>query len=261
MATILRFGEAQRSHGRLLACASGGAEGGARVTAQLLGARVHYKLGAPGRHLAMNSLAALLAVSAVGGDMARAALALSAWTAPEGRGARWTVRLRPARPGAPHDPDADGAVDLIDESYNANPVSMDAALQVLASAAPRDGVGRVRRGRRIAILGDMLELGEDEAAKHAGLAALPAMGSVDQVHCVGPRMKALHKALPAGRRGRWKKTSAEMAAELHRLLDAGDVVMVKGSLGARMARVVEGIKHLGEAVPAAAAADATDEAS
>ncbi|MGG7564798.1 UDP-N-acetylmuramoyl-tripeptide--D-alanyl-D-alanine ligase [Rhodovulum sp. DZ06] len=244
---ILRFGAAPRCNARLIG-ASIGPRGNTTVEARLNGKKVHYKLGAPGRHLAMNSLSALLAVQAVGADVALAALALSSWTAPDGRGARWMVHLRPAH-GGPSDPEADGTVELIDESYNANPVSMEAALEVLAAARPVDGVGRKRRGRRVAILGDMLELGPEEAAIHAALAALPAMAEVDEIHCVGPRMKALHKALPAGRRGKWRKTSEEMAAELHRLLDAGDVVMVKGSLGARMARVIEGVKRLGDPVP------------
>jgi UDP-N-acetylmuramoyl-tripeptide--D-alanyl-D-alanine ligase len=253
-AHILRFGATARSHGRLLQASVG--PWGTMVTARLMGRRVLYKIAAPGRHLAMNSLAALLAVGAVGGDIARAAIALGTWTAPDGRGARWSITLQPHFAGGSPDPDIDGAIELIDESYNANPVSMGAAFDVLAASDPVDRVGRVRRGRRIAILGDMLELGPLETALHAGLADHPAMAAFDQVHCVGPRMKALYDALPPERRGKWRKTSDKLAAELHRLLDAGDVVMVKGSLGARMSRVVDGIKRLGAARPA----DAADEA-
>jgi UDP-N-acetylmuramoyl-tripeptide--D-alanyl-D-alanine ligase len=252
--SILRFGETARAQGRLLGASIG--PGGTMVTARLTGQRVLYKIGAPGRHLAMNSLAALLAVGVVGGDVARAAMALGGWTAPDGRGARWAVTLQPSFAGGSPDPAIDGAIELIDESYNANPVSMAAAFEVLAASRPVDGVGRVRKGRRIAILGDMLELGPQEEAIHAALAAHPAMKVFDQVHCVGARMKALHAALPPERRGKWRKTSDKLAAELHRVLDAGDVVMVKGSLGARMARVVDGIKRLGAARPA----DDADEA-
>ncbi len=150
----------------------------------------------------------------------------------------------------------DGAIHLIDESYNANPTSTGAALDVLAAAKPEDDFGRVPRGRRIAILGDMLELGPEERALHAGLAAHPAMEAIDRVHCVGPLMKALHEALPRARRGEWAPDSATLARDVKRLLDAGDVVMVKGSLGARMARIVDAIRKLGEAAPASAADEA-----
>ena len=176
--------------------------------------------------------------------MARAALALASWTAPEGRGARWRIALGPEG--------VDGSIDLRDESYNANPASMAAALEVLVAARPEDGVGRVTRGRRIAILGDMLELGADEEALHAGLAELPAMEAVDLVICAGPRMHALHRALPTQKRGGWFETSKEAAERARRLVDAGDVATVKGSLGSKMARVVEALKDLGEARPASA---------
>lgn len=249
---ILRFGTAQRCDARLLEYHPG--PGCSSLTMRMHGAPMYLKIGAPGRHLAMNALAALLAVEAAGGDVALAGLALAAWTAPAGRGERWLVTLDPIA-GAAADPSFDGAIELIDESYNANPVSMGAALEVLEASAPRDGFGRVRRGRRVAILGDMLELGEDEMAVHAALAAHPALLHIDQVHCVGERMRALHEALPGGKRGRWRRTSDALAGDLPRLLDAGDVVMVKGSLGSRMARVVDGIKRLGAARKAAADAD------
>ncbi len=237
---ILRFGAAPRCHARLLE---------ARVCARCTTVRAQfgdhpllYKIGAPGGHMARNSLAVLLAVEAVGGDIARAAMALAAWTAPEGRGARWSVAL--------DETGLDGRITLIDESYNANPASMSAALEVLAASKPDDDVGRLARGRRIAFLGDMLELGPDEAAMHAGLARDPSLSAVDKIHCAGPRMRALHKALPADRRGEWRASSAELAKMAKRLLDAGDVAMVKGSLGARMIHVVDAIKTLGRARPA-----------
>ncbi len=200
-----------------------------------------YKLAAPGRHLALNALGVFAAVEAVGGDIARAALALARWRAPEGRGARWRILIGPGG--------LDGAVTLIDESYNANPAAMEAAFEVLAATPPEDGMGRVARGRRVAFLGDMLELGPTEGALHAGLAAAPGLAAVAVVHCAGPRMRALHEALPTAQRGEWFPDAAAMAARAGRLLDAGDVALVKGSNGSRVSLVVDAIKKMGEARP------------
>ncbi|MEO0914967.1 MAG: UDP-N-acetylmuramoyl-tripeptide--D-alanyl-D-alanine ligase, partial [Pseudomonadota bacterium] len=122
------------------------------VGARLGGVPFLFKLAVPGRHLAMNALAVFAAVEALGGDVARASLALAGWVPPEGRGARWEIALGPAG--------IDGSVLLIDESYNANPASMSAALSVLG--LPRAGVVR-----HVAVLGDMLELGETGPALHA----------------------------------------------------------------------------------------------
>ena len=216
------------------------------VKASLRGHPLVFKIAAPGAHLAMNALAALAAVDAVGADMARATMALSSWTAPEGRGARVRIELGAAG--------MDGSIDLIDESYNANPLSMRAALAVLAAARPTDAVGRIDRGRRIAFLGDMLELGPEEAALHAGLADAPEMALIDTVHTCGPLMKHLHEALPREKRGKWFENSAEMSANARRALDAGDVAMVKGSLGSRMAAVVNTIRTMGQITGGAAAA-------
>jgi UDP-N-acetylmuramoyl-tripeptide--D-alanyl-D-alanine ligase len=205
---------------------------------------VAFKIGAPGAHFALNALGALAAVDAAGGDICRGALALAAWTPPGGRGSRETIALGPAG--------MDGEVTLLDESYNANPASMRAALAVLAASQPAHGMGRHARGRRLAFLGDMLELGPDEAAFHARLAALPEIDAIDRVHCCGPRMQALHAALPRGKRGLWCADSAALAGEVAKAVDAGDVVMVKGSLGARMARVVEAVRSLGTVAPSPA---------
>ena len=144
------------------------------------------------------------------------------------------------------DPARDGwTLDLIDDAFNANPASLEAALEVLAAATPTDGVGRVARGRRIAILGDMLELGGDEIAMHRAVAALPLIDALSQVHCVGPRMLHLWEALPRARRGTWAESAEEMVAELPDLVDAGDVVLVKGSKGSRVSLVAEALRHSG----------------
>jgi UDP-N-acetylmuramoyl-tripeptide--D-alanyl-D-alanine ligase len=238
-ARIVRFGAHPEADARLISAESRGAA--TVVRAALSGGEIVFKIAAPGRHLALNALGALAAAEAAGADVARAAMGLADWRPPEGRGARWTVALGPGG--------VDGELRLIDESYNANPASVGAALAVLAAAPVEDGVGRVSRGRRIAVLGDMLELGVHEAALHAGLADHPAMAAVDQVVTVGPRMRALDAALPAGKRAGWFETSAAAAERVKRLVDAGDVVMVKGSNGVRMGTVVAALTALGAAAP------------
>ncbi len=235
----VRFGATGRPEFRLEAvrvCATGTA-----VSARVHSQPILFRLAAQGRHLALNALGVLAVCEALGVDLACAALALATWLPPEGRGARWTVLLGPAG--------LDGSITLIDESYNASPAAMAAALEVFASVEPQDGIGRVARGRRVAFLGDMLELGPQEQALHAELAQVPALAEVTTVHAAGPRMRALHAALPQARRGQWFETAEAMAARVGRLLDAGDVALVKGSLGARTGCVVAAIKALGEARP------------
>jgi UDP-N-acetylmuramoyl-tripeptide--D-alanyl-D-alanine ligase len=190
--------------------------------------RIAFRIGAPGAHFATNALAVLAACHALGADVARAALSLSTWLPPEGRGRRYAVRLAP---GAP-------PVDLIDDAYNANPASVGAALDLLAASAPPRG------GRRIAILGDMKELGEAGPDLHAALADHPAMDRIDRVHTVGPLMRALHEALPADRRGRHVRAASGL--DLRGDLRPGDTVLVKGSLSMKMADLVETLRRSGE---------------
>ena len=202
------------------------------VEATLLGNVSQFRIGAPGEHLAMNALAALAAVSAVGADTVRAAEALGSWTPPSGRGMRARFQL----------PEG-GEFTLLDESYNANPASMGAALSVLSASFP--GEGPERPGQRIAFLGDMLELGPTEAALHAALADHEAMKSIDRIHCCGPLMRSLHDALAVDKRGTYCADSVQLAKIVEKTVDAGDVVMVKGSLGAAMRHVVSALKALG----------------
>jgi UDP-N-acetylmuramoyl-tripeptide--D-alanyl-D-alanine ligase len=236
-ARLVRFGSGGRPE--LLLREVRVSERATQLSARVFGREMFAKLGSPGRHLALNALAVLGAVAAAGGDLARAGLDLARWSAPEGRGARWVVGIGAEAEG--------GSFVLIDDSYNANPTSVGAALDVLAAAPTEEGVGRFARGRRIAMLGDMLELGASELALHAALARHPAMAGIDRVHSCGPRMKALHEALPGSLRGEWFADSAGLCARAARLVDAGDVVLVKGSLGARMGPVVQALLQLGPA--------------
>ncbi|MEI4471171.1 UDP-N-acetylmuramoyl-tripeptide--D-alanyl-D-alanine ligase [Frigidibacter sp. MR17.24] len=199
-----------------------------------------FKLRTQGVHFAQNALAVLAVAAAAGADTAVAALDLGQWLPAGGRGMRERIVLDLV--------DDHLSFDLIDDAYNANPTSVGASLEMLAAAEPRDGIGRKAAGRRIAILGDMLELGADEIAMHAALADHPAMARVTTVHCVGPRMKALWEALPRARRGLWLETAEEMVPELRHLADAGDVLLVKGSKGIKVALLVDAIRKLGQAV-------------
>ncbi len=205
------------------------------VVADILGTEVTYKLGAPGRHLISNSLAVLAAAKIVGADLAMAALSLADLQSPEGRGAQFSLKL------------PRGRATLIDESYNANPVSMRAAIELLGQA--ETGF----RGRRIAVLGDMLELGDDAPAMHRALADELRRAEIDVVHASGPLMNELYQALPHARRGRYAATADALAPHIAADLRDGDVVMVKGSLGSRMKPIVEELRQRfhGERVGAA----------
>jgi len=194
------------------------------VHANILGHDVTYKLGMPGRHMAMNSLAVLAAASLVGADLARAALALSQIEPAAGRGVRRALEV------------ANGEASLIDESYNANPASMAAALQVLGRAT----VGP--HGRRIAMLGDMLELGPTSAALHRGLNEAIKANHIDLVYCCGPLMRNLWDALSPGKRGGYAESAAALEAQAVAAIRAGDAIMIKGSLGSKMKTIVNALE-------------------
>jgi UDP-N-acetylmuramoyl-tripeptide--D-alanyl-D-alanine ligase len=224
VARIVSFGEHEQADARLIKCALH--SGCSAVQADILGTELTYKIGAPGRHLVHNSLAVLAAAVLVGADLALAALALADFKPASGRGAAFEIDL----PGGP--------ATVIDESYNANPASMAAALALLGQRP----VGA--RGRRIAVLGDMLELGPRGRALHRGLLAPVDANAIDLVFCCGPLMRALWRALPASRRGGYAEDSAALEPQVLSAVGAGDVVMVKGSLGSRMAPIVKALQKL-----------------
>jgi UDP-N-acetylmuramoyl-tripeptide--D-alanyl-D-alanine ligase len=205
------------------------------VEARVLGTPLVYRVGAPGKHVAMNSLSVLASVKAVGGDFALAAQVLAELKPPEGRGERTVLRA----PG--------GDFLLIDEAFNANPASMRAALANLGATDPAPG------GRRVAVLGDMLELGPDGAAHHRDLAEAVEANS-EIVFAAGPLMDNLVRALPPERRGGYAGSAAELEATVLANVRAGDVVMVKGSKGILVSRIVKALKErYGEVAGRAAA--------
>jgi UDP-N-acetylmuramoyl-tripeptide--D-alanyl-D-alanine ligase len=216
---ILAFGEHQNAEFRLLRCVL--RPTGSAVTASISGRKIEYNVSIPGRHWVMNSLAVLGAVKATGADVSVAAMSLGSLAALDGRGRRHRLDW------------AGSAIELIDESYNASPASMRAAFAVLATAEPGDG------GRRIAVLGDMRELGAASRDLHAALAGPLLEAGTDLVFTVGHDMLALHEALPPERRGAHAETAIDMADVVARALRAGDVVTVKGSFGSRMREVVK----------------------
>ena len=195
------------------------------ITADVMGEKVTYKLGMPGEHMALNSLAVLAAVKASGADLARAMLALADAAPAKGRGVQEKLST------------ADGELLLIDESYNANPASMGAALALLAQAK----LGK--NGRRIAVLGDMLELGQFGPQLHADLAKPIDLYGVDVLYAAGPLMRNLWDAVPTAKQGAYAASSLELRHQLLAQLHAGDVVMIKGSLGSKMGLVVEALRE------------------
>jgi UDP-N-acetylmuramoyl-tripeptide--D-alanyl-D-alanine ligase len=226
-AEIVSFGEDESADARLVACDLG--PDGSKVSADILGDTVTYRLGAPGRHVVQNTLAVLAAVKLAGADLAKAADALGAVRPQAGRGQRLVIETKA------------GPVALIDESYNANPASMRAALSTLG-LTPRSTYNR-----RVAVLGDMLELGDEGAKLHRELAEAVDAAGVDVVFACGELMASLFQALPHARRGAYAETSEELAPKLLEGVRPGDIVMVKGSLGSRMGPLVEALKRRFEA--------------
>ena len=216
---IVSFGEHEAAEARLVSVRLD-AEA-SEVEAMFSGRTLPYRLGVPGKHLVLNSLAVLAAIQALGADLRGAADALGMLAGLAGRGKRVTISV------------AGGDATLIDESYNASPAAMRAAFAVLAAQRPAG------QGRRIAVVGDMRELGTAGAALHRDLAAPLASSGVDLVFACGPLMRGLFEALPAALRGAHRETAAELAPIVAGALRAGDIVTIKGSLGTRMADIVK----------------------
>lgn len=224
--TVLSFGEHADATARLMDCLE--AANGSRIRAEICGEELQFSIMVPGRHIACNALAVLLAVKKAGGDIKKAAAALSLMEPIAGRGKCEYLNIG----------DPDNPVTLIDETYNASPVAMNAAFKVLALIDPGRG------GRRIAVLGDMLELGKKGPQMHKDLSLPLQAADVQLVYTCGTLMKNLYDALPPEQQGAHKKDSAELAKIVPDVLTPGDVVMVKGSNGSKMGVVVEALRAL-----------------
>jgi UDP-N-acetylmuramoyl-tripeptide--D-alanyl-D-alanine ligase len=199
-------------------------DGRSGVRARILGREFAFELGAPGVHMAENALGALLAADALGADLDACAAELLRFSPQKGRGERFSI------------PTPDGPATIIDESYNANPASMRAALALLAAAKPGP------KGRRIAVIGDMLELGPEAAAMHAELAPDLSANNVDLLFGAGPLTRALYEAAPASMRAAWTERSSDLTDEVARALRGGDIAMVKGSNGSGMGPLVAALR-------------------
>ena len=192
-------------------------DGALRCRARVAGETVDFTLTTTGTHFALNAVGVLAALAAAGADLKQAAASLSDWRPFQGRGAVEQL----------------GRVQLIDDAYNANPTSLLAGLATLAG---------LQGGRRVAILGDMLELGTDEIAMHRDIAADPVIALIDLIHSAGPLMRHLHDALPPEKRGYWAESAADLAARAADLVTPGDIVLVKGSKSSKVSTVVDALR-------------------
>ncbi|MEE8333203.1 MAG: UDP-N-acetylmuramoylalanyl-D-glutamyl-2,6-diaminopimelate--D-alanyl-D-alanine ligase [Alphaproteobacteria bacterium] len=229
---IIGFGKSDAADARLLDWTLDNQ--GANVDANVCNRHIAYRLSLPGRHQVINSLSVLAACCALGADIAVAARALSEIAAMAGRGERHLVRL------------VNGSLTLIDESYNANPASMGAAIEMLADTRPGPC------GRHIAVLGDMHELGARSTEFHAALANVLAEHGIERVYACGEEMAAMINRLPPAMRGTHAATSRDIANDVVRAAAAGDVIMIKGSLASGMRCVVDALLALDHEPDAAA---------
>ncbi len=192
------------------------------------GTEVVAKIAARGEHYVQNVMSVLAAVKEVGGDEVTASLDLAFWQPQDGRGTLKTIYLDKSEDNF--------SFDLLDDSYNANPVSLLAGLRVVASL---EGYKR-----KVAILSDMLELGAQSPEIHADMANNPLCKSVTKFHCIGPLMKHFYAKLPPEKQGIWVENADEIATRVKEFVSVGDLVFVKGSKGSRASEVVRSINLL-----------------
>jgi UDP-N-acetylmuramoyl-tripeptide--D-alanyl-D-alanine ligase len=221
-AHVFTFGQHESADARLINYETQGAAGVAE--ARVFGRRIDFRVNAPGLHIAQNALSVLLMAHVFDLDLDQAAAALEEFTPSIGRGQREQLAID------------GGEITLIDESYNANPTSMRAALELLKTASTGRG------GRRIAVLGDMLELGPRSGEMHAELGEEVARAGADLVFTAGPYMARAYFAAPESIRGAHRPTAAELEEAVLAAIRPGDVVMVKGSNGSRMGAIVAALR-------------------
>ncbi|CAK9042066.1 UDP-N-acetylmuramoyl-tripeptide--D-alanyl-D-alanine ligase (D-alanyl-D-alanine-adding enzyme) (UDP-MurNAc-pentapeptide synthetase) [Durusdinium trenchii] len=225
-AGFITFGESDGADFQLTRYAP--AESGAQIAIKIKGARREVSVGIPGRHQAVNMLAALAAADAVGADLEVALDALAGLKPAEGRGARLLIAVD------------GGEATLIDESYNANPASMAAAISLLGATPVKQG------GRRIAVLGEMLELGPEAPVLHANLAKVLVAAKVDRVYAAGDLMRHLWDVLPPQMRGLYAGSAVGLVGPVEDAVAPGDVVMVKGSNASKVSAIARALSQRGK---------------
>lgn len=226
ISNVIGFGAHESAEARLIEKKVNA--GSSFVRADICGEDVSYTIGASGDHWVMNSLGVLGAVHAIGADVHNAASALADIEVPKGRGAEERIVT-----------EAGEIITLVDESYNANPASMGAALSTLGARSVVSG------GRRIAVLGDMRELGKTSDELHRAMAVPIEASQIDRVFCCGPHMSSLWDALTEAKRGGYSERSEDLIEPLLDEIQNHDVIMVKGSLGTNMAPIVKAIQLKG----------------
>ncbi|QRM55993.1 UDP-N-acetylmuramoylalanyl-D-glutamyl-2,6-diaminopimelate--D-alanyl-D-alanine ligase [Sinorhizobium sp. BG8] len=215
---IHTFGAHPQAEFRLIEYTNG--PEGSVLWAAVAGQTLEIPMGAPGRHIAENAVAVLGAASLVGADIEKVMIGLSTMKPEKGRGRRYKLAV------------GDGSFTLIDESYNANPASMRAAIALLRDSIPQG------EGRRIAVLGDMLEMGEFSSAVHGELAGPLADAGIEDVWLGGPEMKALKDVLPESVRGEYRENTDQLVPFVVGAVRAGDVLVVKSSKGTGFSSIV-----------------------
>jgi UDP-N-acetylmuramoyl-tripeptide--D-alanyl-D-alanine ligase len=221
---LLTFGSNESFDAYLNAVTYDPMSGKSRIAAQISGKEIEYELSLNGRHQAINSLAVLLAIKAVDGDLTSSAKTLKNASPLKGRGRITQIAAN------------GGQAILIDESYNASPEAVKAAIKSLAQIAPPTA-------RKILVLGDMLELGAESEAMHASLLSSIKEANLDTVFTSGTKSKALHHALPAAKRGTHWASAIDLAEDITSILRQGDHILIKGSLGSKMGPLVEAISE------------------
>ena len=195
----------------------------------------NVKLKTAGTHYMKNAAALLTIVSSLNLELSKAILALQSWSPLAGRGQVLEVKLKVSN--------FKKAIHLIDESYNANPSSVKSSLETLTCIFTNKK-GKGEYYRRIAVLGDMLELGFSEIQEHVNISKFARLDKIDKIYCVGPRMKNLFDVLPYSKRGFWTETAEEMQHVLVNKLKNGDIIMIKGSLSMGMKTIVNKLKNI-----------------
>ena len=196
-----------------------------KVQCQFNDRDLEFIVGSSGFHFAENSLGVLLCVDCLGADIEKASHDLAKWEPSSGRGSFEKILL------------PSGNIFLIDDAFNANPSSMKSALQLLSQRT-------VNCSRRVAFLGDMLELGENEVMLHEEIISWPELADVDIIHTLGPLMYHLHKKLPSNIKGCHYESKNELISDLENILQEGDKVLVKSSKSVGLSSIVDAIRAM-----------------